>query len=84
MRPRSPTGGGAAGASSLPTMLLRLRWLSLGMLLALSLSAVVATRLVRARRRWTTANVGRTAAAATADALDWAVQRLRAHRTPQG
>lgn len=65
-------------------MLLRLRWLSLGMILALGGSAVVVTRMVRMRERFTPANVRRVAASAGADGLAWAAGRLRGSDTPQG
>jgi hypothetical protein len=62
-------------------MLLRLRWMGLGVMLALWLSVLVATRLVRARQRFTPAHVRRTAAAMGADGLASAADRLR--RAPQ-
>ncbi|MDH3729786.1 MAG: hypothetical protein OES13_01485 [Acidimicrobiia bacterium] len=65
-------------------MLLRLRWMGLGMILALCGSAVVVTRMVRMRERFTPANVRRVAAAASSDGLAWAAGRLRVSHSPQG
>ncbi|MEE8331608.1 MAG: hypothetical protein V3R84_07530 [Acidimicrobiia bacterium] len=65
-------------------MLLRLRWMSLGMILALCGSAVVVTRMVRMRQRFTPTNLRRIAASTSADGLDWAAGRLRGSTTPQG
>lgn len=65
-------------------MLLRFRWLTFGMLLALSGGAVVVSRMVRLRRSFNAANLRTTAAATGADALDWLAVRLRGSTTPQG
>ena len=65
-------------------MLLRLRWLTLGLVLALCGSAIVVGRMVRLRRRFTADNVRRVAAATTADGLEWAAQRLRGAATSRG
>jgi hypothetical protein len=70
--------------SSLDYMLLRLRWLTLGAVLALCGGAVVVTRMVRMRRRFTADNLRRVAAVTMADGLDWAAQRLRGAATPRG
>jgi hypothetical protein len=65
-------------------MLLRLRWLTIGMVLAVCGSAIVVGRMVRMRRRFTAHNIRRVAAVTTADGLDWAAQRLRGATTAQG
>jgi len=65
-------------------MLLRLRWLTVGMLLAVSGGAFVVTRMVRLRRSFTVSNFWDAAVVSTADGLDWMAARLRGSTTPEG
>ena len=66
----------------LAAMLLRLRWMTIGAVLALWLGATAMSRLARARRQLSAAGVGREAARFAAEGMAHAADRLRGAATP--